>query len=159
MDTTSAPQPVDLSSVELECLLMAVKAISRSQLNDGYGADCGRSRGGRRRGAIRPTATSTAVVCNGRLTFETRQTDQVLTPAKESAGNRGEKRSIALAAAAIDPGADPRHGGESLGDACALAASSGEWVNRSNEDIRSMIRASVSPTRGEPLHSFEPPST
>jgi transposase len=49
MDTTSAPQPVDLSSVELG---MSVKggegAISRSQLNDGYGADfveevaCGR---------------------------------------------------------------------------------------------------------------------
>jgi hypothetical protein len=29
-----------------QCPLWAVKAISRSQLNDGYGADCGRSRGG-----------------------------------------------------------------------------------------------------------------
>src|SRR5271166_99086 len=37
--------------------LRAVKPISRSQLNDGYGADCGRSRGSPYRGAIRPDET------------------------------------------------------------------------------------------------------
>jgi hypothetical protein len=49
-------------------LLRGVKAISRSQLNDGYGADCGRSRGGRRRGAIRPIEASNAAIPNGRFT-------------------------------------------------------------------------------------------
>jgi hypothetical protein len=44
------------SGYDQEGRLRAVKAISQSQRNDGYGADSGRSRGGRCRGAIRPKA-------------------------------------------------------------------------------------------------------
>jgi hypothetical protein len=39
------------------CVLRALKATSRAQCNDGYGADCCRSRRGPRRGAIRPLPT------------------------------------------------------------------------------------------------------
>jgi hypothetical protein len=43
-------------------LLQAVKLISRSQRNVGYGAENGRSRGSLCRGALRPIATSTAAM-------------------------------------------------------------------------------------------------
>ena len=50
----------------------AVKPGSRSQLNVGFGADCGRSRGGPRRGAIRPTETSTESVSTRPLKVDPR---------------------------------------------------------------------------------------
>jgi hypothetical protein len=43
--------------------LWVVKALSRSQWDDGYGADCGRSRGGSCRSAIRPIEASKDAVC------------------------------------------------------------------------------------------------
>jgi hypothetical protein len=43
----------------------AVKAISRSRWEGGYGADSGRSRGGAGRGAIRPIEASKVAICNG----------------------------------------------------------------------------------------------
>ncbi len=46
----------------------AVRATSRSQRNGGYGADCGRSRGGPRRGAIRPIEPSAVPLRDGRFT-------------------------------------------------------------------------------------------
>ena len=46
-----------------------VRAISRSQRNDRYGADCGRSRGGLGRGAVRPIDASKAKHA-GKLGFE-----------------------------------------------------------------------------------------
>jgi hypothetical protein len=42
--------------------LRAVNAISRPQWNDGYGVDCGRSRGGPCRSAIRPIEASKAAI-------------------------------------------------------------------------------------------------
>jgi hypothetical protein len=51
-----------------QCLLRAVKPISRSQWNDGFGADSGPSQGDSRRRAIRPTEASKAAVCYVRNT-------------------------------------------------------------------------------------------
>jgi hypothetical protein len=52
-------------------------------------------------------------------------------PAEGAAGNRGAARRkvIALAAAAIDPGADPRHGGESRGVCMRPVGQRGVWVD------------------------------
>jgi len=74
----------------------AVKAISRSQWNDGYGPDCGRSRGGTCRGAIRPIEASKAAVSYVRNTSTpaVRRKDQ--TPSELAAfaeAERDRKRS------------------------------------------------------------------
>jgi len=53
----------DEGDLGLERLNWAAKASSRSQSNDGYRADCGRSRGGLCRGAIRPIEASKAAIC------------------------------------------------------------------------------------------------
>jgi hypothetical protein len=48
--------------------LQAVKLISRSQWNGGFGADSGRSRGDPFWSALRPTATYAAAICYVRFT-------------------------------------------------------------------------------------------
>ena len=54
-----------ISKISGERRKRAAKPVSRSQWNVGYGADCGPSRGGSRRGAIRPIEPSKAAIRNG----------------------------------------------------------------------------------------------
>jgi hypothetical protein len=72
-----------------------VKRISRSQRNDGFGADSGPSRGDPRIGAIRPTETYAAAICYVRFTsFPVRRATAILaSPARNRAPGHGHPRS------------------------------------------------------------------
>jgi hypothetical protein len=48
-------------------------------MNNGCGADSGRSRGDSSRRAVRPITTSADAVCNDRLKVKTSQADSILT--------------------------------------------------------------------------------
>jgi hypothetical protein len=117
-------------------MLPAVKPTSRAQRNDAYGADSGPSRGDACRRAIRPTATSEAVVCYVRNT----STPAVLSAQIPGIRRRlGERVNRPLADRQDWPsgrvvGAGRRSSAEGIG--CAASGRSLNATDRSSLDVR-----------------------
>ena len=86
-----------MTPANVDCVKRAAEPISCEQWNSGYGADSGPSRGDPRIGAIRPSATSTAAVCNVRNTegFRTPALCRCAVTGRGAGGGKSRKEETA----------------------------------------------------------------